>query len=229
MPLSRFTSGPPDGIRKLNAMVDALNDLGHLRGDDKFITLRRGPSGALISLNLQEVVRLVPKRAVQIGQPVPITNNSDNDCPKGGLCFLDGSVGSDSEHYGIKQPLYPGIAQSLVIADDDIPAGGDGLGWPMDGCVHPIYDPDGICVVDKNVGAQGGSWAPLLFDLGPIAITTAAVSGLAQGLLHGKQGDEIYVIDPATGRGKAYKAILCGTEITLGSGPVSGDFPGTQE
>jgi hypothetical protein len=67
MALQRFTSGPPGGVQKLNAIVDAVNDLNNLRGDDKFITLRKGPSGALISLNPQEVIRLVPKAVSSAG------------------------------------------------------------------------------------------------------------------------------------------------------------------
>jgi hypothetical protein len=120
---------------------------------------------------------------------VPITNNFSALAPTGGLAWLNGSAGSDADHYGIIQPLYPGIAQTLVIVDSDIPPGVNGLGWPMDGCVHSIYDPSGICVVGQNVGAQMNSWAPMLCRLGPIAIVQAAVNGLAQGLLHGERGD----------------------------------------
>ena len=150
------------------------------------------------------------------GQPVPLTNNFSALAPTGGLAWLNGSAGSDADHYGIIQPLYPGIAQTLVIVDSDIPPGGDGLGWPMDGCVHPIYDPSGICVVGQNIGAQINSWAPMLCNLGPITVVAAAVNGLSQGLLHGERGD-IKMIRTGSGAtdGRPIKVLIFSSAYVL--------------
>jgi hypothetical protein len=234
MSLSRFTSGPPGALQKLNAMVDALNELVNMRGDDKFITLRKGPSGALVSLNPYEVIRLVPKVQGQLGQPVPVTNNSSSPVPIGGLMFSNGSAGADYQHLGIVQPVYPGISADLLIAVGPIaaynaanPSASNGLGWPMDGCVHPIYDPDNILSVNIRYGAQAGSWAPMQFDLGPImGAFRVSLDGPAQGLLIGEQGDGIFVVDPAGVATGFYDTVICGSDVTLASGSVAGDFTG---
>ena len=61
MTLQRFNNGPPEAIVKLNAMVNALNELDNLRGDEKFISVSTGPSGASIRLNINAVLARVPK------------------------------------------------------------------------------------------------------------------------------------------------------------------------
>jgi len=156
----------------------------------------------------------LPPISQRFGQPIKITNNFTTLAPKGGFAFLDKSAGSDADHRGIVQPLYPGIAQDLVILKDDIPAGGDGLGWPCDGCVHSIYDPLGICVIGQRVGAQAGSWAPMAFGLGPVTVTAAAVNGLAMGLCHGMRGDTKVLID-STGKMYAVKNFVYGLEYSV--------------
>jgi len=124
-----------------------------------------------------------------LGQPIPITNNFSTLAPAGGFAWLNGSAGSDADHYGVTQPTSPGIAQTLVIVDSDIPPGGNGLGWPMDGCVHPVLFAATSAQVDQRVGAQASSWTGMLNPLGPVTITLAADStGLAQAVLHGQRG-----------------------------------------
>ena len=64
--LKRFTKGAPAaGLAMLNAIVDELNSLlgwlFNLRGDDQFVFLRRGPGGGIIYLNIDAVLRRVPK------------------------------------------------------------------------------------------------------------------------------------------------------------------------
>jgi hypothetical protein len=149
-----------------------------------------------------------PRRREQpSGQPIRIVNTASSDAPQGAFCQLLNTMDSTNTYFQIAQPTMPAISRLLVIADSVIPAnGGTGLGWPMDGCVHPIYDPSGICVVGQRVGAQRGSWAPILFVLGPITIVAAAVNGLAQGLCHGERGDLKMVVtnnngDPTLGSG----------------------------
>ena len=59
--LQRFAGGPPDAVRKLNAIVDELNSLANLRGDEKFITVRRGTGGGIITFNLKAILASIPK------------------------------------------------------------------------------------------------------------------------------------------------------------------------
>jgi hypothetical protein len=155
------------------------------------------------------------------GQPVPYTNHSASPCPPGGLLQLDGTAGSDADHQGATQPLYPGISATLLVdcGDGAAAAGaghaGDGLAWSMDGCVHPIADPLGVCVVGQRISAQGGLWTPMLFGLGPITITEAAnVNGLAMGLCHGERGDVKLCVD---GAGKLHVGMvyIWGTNYTV--------------
>jgi hypothetical protein len=150
----------------------------------KFVT----PNAARRIEQMDRILRQ-PKRAdlrddapwaMPPGLPVLITNNFSADFPRGGFLRLDGSAGSDADHRGATQPA-AGVSGPLVIADDVIPAGGDGLGWPMDGCEHPIYDPSGVCVVGGQVGPTNDSFAPTAGG-GPVTVTRAAVSELAMGL-----------------------------------------------
>ena len=59
--LQRFNGGvSPEALAKLNALVDELNVLSGLRGD-QYVQFVKGPGGAQISLNIQAVVARVPK------------------------------------------------------------------------------------------------------------------------------------------------------------------------
>ena len=150
------------------------------------------------------------------GQPIPITNNFSTLAPAGGFAWLNGSAGSDADHYGVTQPTSPGIAQTLVIVDSDIPPGGNGLGWPMDGCDHPCYDPMGIFVVNRRFSASANSWAPMANPLGPVTATAAAVSGLAMGLFHGQRGDTKMVrTGPGATAGLPIKVLILSANHTV--------------
>jgi hypothetical protein len=159
---------------------------------------------------------------------IAVSNMSGTDCPAGGLGFLTGAWGNDNQHLAMTIPPYPAISVELVVAATAVPADGDGLAWLMDSRAHPIYDPAGIWVFGTRIGAQGNSWAPMVFGLGPISITAAAVNGLAQGQCHGSQGDGIFVVDLAGVNTGFYDAILEGAEITHAAGSVPGDFSGLQ-
>ena len=151
------------------------------------------------------------------GQPIPITNNFSTLAPAGGFAWLNGSAGSDADHYGVTQPTSPGIAQTLVIVDSDIPPGGNGLGWPMDGCVHPVLFAATSAQVDQRVGAQASSWTGMLNPLGPVTITLAAdSSGLAQAILHGLRGG-MKMIRTGSGAtaGRPVKVLVFSSRFTL--------------
>ncbi len=159
------------------------------------------------------------------GQPVPVTNNASTLAPKGGFAWCNGSAGSDSEHLGIVQPQSPGIAATLVIIDDDIPPGANGLGWPMDGCEHPVLFAATSAQVAQRVGPaaalgvapQGASWAGMLNPLGPVTITQAAAStGLAQAILHGQRGG-MKMIRTGSGAtaGRPVKVLVFSSRFTL--------------
>jgi len=166
------------------------------------------------------------------GQPVPVTNNASTLAPKGGFAWCDGSAGSDSEHLGIVQPQSPGIAATLLIIDDDIPPGADGLAWPMDGCEHPILFAATSEHVAQRVGAQMESWTGMLNPLGPVTITQAADStGLALARLHGQRGDT-KMIRTGSGAtaGRPVKVLVFSSRFTLtqtapGDVTVSGGAP----
>ena len=79
-----------------------------------------------------------PPRVHIVGQPVWCYNADSVAMPTGGLGQLNGSLAADNLGKCLTRPQYPGIAQSLVIACAPIPAGGYGMCWPMDGCVHPV-------------------------------------------------------------------------------------------
>ncbi|MGD1002775.1 MAG: hypothetical protein ABSA67_18965 [Candidatus Brocadiia bacterium] len=150
------------------------------------------------------------------GQPIPITNNFSTLAPAGGFAWLNGSAGSDADHYGVIQPTSPGIAQTLVIVDSDIPPGGNGLGWTADGCEHPCYDPMGIFVVNRRFSASANSWAPMANPLGPVTATAAAVSGLAMGLFHGQRGDTKMVrTGPGATAGLPIKVLILSANHTV--------------
>jgi hypothetical protein len=60
--LERFTQAPnPQFLAKLNAIVDAVNDLANIRGDEAFINVRRGPGGAIVTLNIAAVDARMPR------------------------------------------------------------------------------------------------------------------------------------------------------------------------
>ena len=151
------------------------------------------------------------------GQPIPITNNFSMLAPAGGFAWLNGGAGSDADHYGIVQPQSPGIAATLVIIDEDIPPGANGLGWPMDGCVHPVLFAATSAQVDQRVGAQASSWTGLLNPLGPVTIAQAADStGLAQAVLHGQRGG-MKMIRTGSGAtaGRPVKVLVFSSRFTL--------------
>ena len=61
MTLDKFKGGPPDGVLKLNRMVDEQNALNNIRGDEQFITVRKGGGSAIIYLNINNVLARVPR------------------------------------------------------------------------------------------------------------------------------------------------------------------------
>ena len=150
------------------------------------------------------------------GQPIPITNNFSTLAPAGGFAWLNGSAGSDADHYGIVQPQSPGIAATLVIIDEDIPPGANGLGWTMDGCEHLFLPPTGIAV-GQRVSAQMNSWIGMLNPLGPITVTQLAnLDGLATGVFHGQRGD-MKMIRTGSGAtaGRPVKVLMFSSRYTL--------------
>lgn len=61
MALSYF-SGGRDGVRdKLNQLVDAVNALQKIRGDEIFISVRHGSNGTTVGLNIDQVLPRIPK------------------------------------------------------------------------------------------------------------------------------------------------------------------------
>jgi hypothetical protein len=58
--LERLVAGNPEALRKLNAAIDAINRLGNLQGDGRFVMVDSGPGGAVGRLNVDGVLARAP-------------------------------------------------------------------------------------------------------------------------------------------------------------------------
>ena len=95
--LQRFNGGvSPEALAKLNALVDELNVLSGLRGD-QFIQFVKGPGGAQISMNIQAVVARVPKLAAPDNDVVAVTAATTTDQALTGVSTLDGVTLADGD------------------------------------------------------------------------------------------------------------------------------------
>ena len=62
--IDQFSGGSQSARDKLNRLVENVNALAAMRGDEVFITVRRGPGGSTIALNIDAVMARVPKVAL---------------------------------------------------------------------------------------------------------------------------------------------------------------------
>ncbi len=61
MPIPDVKGGAPSGRDKINQSIKQTNQLETLRGDEQFITVRKGPGGATVALNINNVLARIPK------------------------------------------------------------------------------------------------------------------------------------------------------------------------
>src|SRR4051794_38440821 len=64
MAIHRFRGGVQLIRDKLNHIVDESNQLAGLRGDEQFISVRKGPGGTTVALNINNVMARMPKGAI---------------------------------------------------------------------------------------------------------------------------------------------------------------------
>lgn len=58
--LQRFTRGHPETVRRLNALVDAVNQLNHMTGDG-LVTVKRTPGGLVLGANIPAIQEKIPQ------------------------------------------------------------------------------------------------------------------------------------------------------------------------
>ena len=66
MPIDHFAGGTTSGRHKLNQLVDEANIVATLRGDERFITVTKGPGGTLVSLRMDAVRQALVTAAANI-------------------------------------------------------------------------------------------------------------------------------------------------------------------
>lgn len=92
IPLERFTQGPPETVRKLNALVDAVNQINVMTGDG-IIKVRRTPDGIVFTADIQAIQEKMPKTPavgteVKIHAVFPVANASAGDTSSIS-CYVD--------------------------------------------------------------------------------------------------------------------------------------------
>ena len=109
MDLRHFKSGAqPQGMTTLNELVDRSNSGNELRGDEKYIAVRKTPTGQTISFNDSQIRALIPK-FVPSFFPVRLQQNGGDAGSASAMCSFTYDVYAlDNETQISDDPVDPG-------------------------------------------------------------------------------------------------------------------------
>lgn len=134
MPLKRFSKGPIETVVMLNELVDALNNLLNINGD-VFIRVNNTPVGTTLRLNVDEIIRRVPKYGTGGGGGTQIRKAFVKTTPGAStsvVCFLD--VDTTGTEVTVSVKIYAGggnlnTAEPALVDGDDFLVYNDNGTW----------------------------------------------------------------------------------------------------
>src|SRR5690606_20518223 len=85
--IDSFSGGSPSARDKLNALVQQVNFLMQTRGDEQYISVRRGTGGMTVSLNMDAVLARIPKRSTQEAAGIRVVSLVSDGGENGGPTF----------------------------------------------------------------------------------------------------------------------------------------------
>lgn len=118
MTIGRFEGGNPSARDKLNQLVEEVNALATLRGDERYIVVRKGPGGSTVSLNVAAVLAQVPRTKRSAGGEAK-------------YCKISAKAGTEVPyHYSATQVEHDG-GGDFSASHWTAVAGGDVMDWNL--------------------------------------------------------------------------------------------------